>query len=78
MVPFTARCNLRQVVRNKPSTVRLKNFVLITSEGLMLDFHIYQGAKTIFGDSPLGLGPSVVLHLSKSVHLEVVSTMTDI
>lgn len=67
MVPFTGRCSLRQVVRNKPRPVGLKNFVLTTSEGLMLDFDIYQGAKTMFGDSPLGLGPSVVLHLSKSV-----------
>ncbi|KAJ0183845.1 hypothetical protein K1T71_000268 [Dendrolimus kikuchii] len=67
MIPFTGRCILRQVVRNKPRPVGLKNFVLTTSEGLMLDFDIYQGAKTMFGDTSLGLGPSVILHLIKSV-----------
>ncbi|CAH0731057.1 unnamed protein product, partial [Brenthis ino] len=67
MVPFTGRFILRQVVRNKPRLVGLKNFVLTTSEGLMLDFDIYRGAKTMFGDTSLGLGASVVLHLVKSV-----------
>ncbi|KAJ0170540.1 hypothetical protein K1T71_013911 [Dendrolimus kikuchii] len=67
MIPFTGRCILRQVVRNKPRPVGLKNVVLTTSEGLMLDFDIYQGAKTMFGDTSLGLGPSVILHLIKSV-----------
>lgn len=67
MIPFTGRCKLRQVVKNKPRPVGLKNFVLTTSGGLMLDFAIYQGAKSTFGDTPLGLGPSVILHLAKSV-----------
>ncbi|CAK1578319.1 unnamed protein product [Parnassius mnemosyne] len=67
MVPFTGRCVLRQVVRNKPRPVGLKNFVLTSSEGLMLDFDIYRGAKTMFADTSLGLGASVVLHLVKSV-----------
>lgn len=67
MIPFTGRCKLRQVVKNKPRPVGLKNFVLTTSEGLMLDFAIYQGAKTMFCDTTLGLGPSVILHLSQSI-----------
>lgn len=67
MIPFTGRCPLRQVVKNKPRPVGLKNYVLTTSDGLMLDFDIYQGAKTMFGNTNLGLGPSVVLHLSRSV-----------
>lgn len=67
MIPFTGRCKLRQVVKNKPRPVGLKNFVLTTSEGLMLDFDIYKGARSTFGDSTLGLGPSVILHFSKSI-----------
>ncbi|GBP03558.1 PiggyBac transposable element-derived protein 3 [Eumeta japonica] len=67
MIPFTGRCKLRQVVKNKPRPVGLKNFVMTTSEGLMLDFAIYEGAKTMFGESNLGLGPSVILSLAKSI-----------
>lgn len=67
MIPFTGRCKLRQVVKNKPRPVGLKNFVLTTSDGLMLDFEIYKGAKSSFGDTNLGLGPSVILHLVKCV-----------
>lgn len=67
MIPFSGRCSLRQVVKNKPRPEGLKNFVLTTSEGLMLDFEIYRGANTMFGDTSLGLGPSVILHLTRSV-----------
>lgn len=67
MIPFTGRCALRQVVKNKPRPVGLKNFVLTTSGGLMLDFEIYKGAKTMFEETSLGLGPSVVLHLTRSI-----------
>lgn len=67
MIPFTGRCALRQVVKNKPRPTGLKNFVLTTSEGLMLDFDIYRGAKTGFANRELGLGPSVILHLAKNI-----------
>ncbi|XP_060801930.1 piggyBac transposable element-derived protein 3-like isoform X1 [Amyelois transitella] len=67
MIPFTGRCAVRQVVKNKPRPVGLKNFVLTTSSGLMLDFEIYKGAKTMFEETRLGLGPSVILHLARSV-----------
>ncbi|GBP81761.1 PiggyBac transposable element-derived protein 3 [Eumeta japonica] len=67
MIPFTGRCKLRQVVKNKPRPVGLKNFVMTTSEGLMLDFAIYEGVKTMFVESNLGLGPSVILSLAKSI-----------
>ncbi|GBP72057.1 hypothetical protein EVAR_48551_1 [Eumeta japonica] len=33
----------------------------------MLDFAIYEDAKTMFGESNLGLGPSVILSLAKSI-----------
>lgn len=67
MIPFTGRCSLRQVVRNKPRPVGLKNFVLATSEGLMLDFEIYLGARTAFAERDLGVGASVILHLANAV-----------
>lgn len=69
IIPFTRRCALRQVVKNKPRPVELKNFVFTTSDGLMLDFDIYRGAKTMFGATNLGLGASLVLlvHLIKTV-----------
>lgn len=67
IIPFTGRCALRQVVKNKPRTTGLKNFVTTTSDGLMVDFEIYKGAKTMFENTSLGLGPSVVLFLSKTI-----------
>lgn len=70
MVPFLGRCPVRQFVRNKPRPVGLKNFVLTSSEGTVLDFEIYQGNTTPFEDKTLGLGPSVILHLVKTVPKE--------
>lgn len=67
MIPFTGRCTLRQYVKNKPRPVGLKNFVITTSKGLVVDFEVYQGSTTPFDDTSLGLGPSVVLHLCKTI-----------
>lgn len=38
-----------------------------THDGLMIDFEVYRGASTPFGDRSLGVGASVILHLSKSI-----------
>lgn len=54
-------------MKNKPRPVGLKNFVITTSKGLVLDFELYQGSETPFEDRTLGLGPAVVLHLSKTI-----------
>lgn len=67
MIPFTGRCPVRQYVRNKPRPVGLKNFVLTTSQGLVLDFEIYQGKTTQLNNYNIGLGPSVILRLSDTL-----------
>lgn len=66
MIPFTGKCHLRQLVKNKPRPVGLKNFVATTSEGLMVDFEIYYPQNPALSH-PLGLGPAVVLHLIQSI-----------
>lgn len=69
MIPFCGTCprGLRQVIKTKPRPQGLKAFVATTHDGLMIDFEVYQGAKTNFGDKSLGVGASVILHLSKSI-----------
>ncbi|XP_065365596.1 piggyBac transposable element-derived protein 3-like [Calliphora vicina] len=67
MIPFTGRCPVRQSLPNKPRGVGLKNEVLTTSEGLVLDFEIYQGKTTPLPCSNLGLGPGFVLRLAETL-----------
>jgi hypothetical protein len=67
IIPILGHYHHRQYVRNKPRPVGLKNFVITTSKGMVLDFEIYQGQNTPLGDRTLGLGPAVVLRLSKTI-----------
>lgn len=67
MIPFLGSCPLRQVVKNKPRPVGLKNYVITSSNGLMLDFEILQGESTPFPDKSLGHGPAVVLRLVQTL-----------
>ncbi|XP_047112364.1 piggyBac transposable element-derived protein 3-like [Schistocerca piceifrons] len=67
MVPFTGRCTLSQYFPNKPRPLGIKNFVLATTKGLVLDFEFYQGKLTPLPDVGLGLGPSVILRLAQTL-----------
>ncbi|XP_066999015.2 piggyBac transposable element-derived protein 2 isoform X1 [Anabrus simplex] len=67
MVPFTGRCKLKQYIKNKPRPVGLKNFVITTTYGLVIDFEFYQGKSTPLPETQLGLGPAVVIRLAATV-----------
>ena len=68
MIPFQGMLTLKQHVPNKPNPVGLKNFVLASSSGLILDFQIYQGATTL-GEQLVahGLSAGIVLRLSETL-----------
>lgn len=63
MILFLGRCAVRQFVKGKTRPVGLKNFLITTSEGLIINFEIYQGQTTPLPDKTLGLRPGVVLRL---------------
>lgn len=69
MIPFGGRCaGLKVVVKNKPRPEGLKNFVLTTSNGTVLDFEIYQGGSTHLPDTEkFGMGPGVILRLATTL-----------
>jgi len=48
MILFLGCCQIRQFVKGKPRPVGLKNIVITTSDGLIIDFEIYQGLTTPF------------------------------
>ncbi|KAL4113766.1 hypothetical protein QTP88_017339 [Uroleucon formosanum] len=67
MIPFLGRCQIRQFVKGKPRPVGLKNCVITTSDGLIIDFEIYKGLITPFPEKSLGLGPAVILRLINTI-----------
>ncbi|GBL74721.1 hypothetical protein AVEN_243596-1 [Araneus ventricosus] len=62
---FTGRCPIKQYVKNKPSPIGLKNFLLCASSGIVMDFEIYQGNSTLMINQELG--PSVVMKLVQTL-----------
>lgn len=67
MIPFTGRCKLKQYVKNKPRPVGLKNFVVTSYSGIVLDFEIYQGARTTLPNREFGLGPAIIMRMTRSL-----------
>ncbi|XP_062849144.1 piggyBac transposable element-derived protein 3 [Trichomycterus rosablanca] len=72
MIPFTGACPFRQYVPLKPNPIGMKNFVLASADGIVLDFDVYQGAKALGPQVPntegLGLGTLVTARLSETLH----------
>ncbi|XP_057693808.1 piggyBac transposable element-derived protein 3-like [Corythoichthys intestinalis] len=72
MIPFTGACPCRQYLPMKPNPVGIKNFVCATSDGIVLDFEIYQGAdglrEQVEEPGNLGLGGLVIDRLSQTLH----------
>lgn len=82
MIPFHGQVKMRQFVRGKPNPVGLKNFVMTTTKGIPLDFHIYEGkgssVESIFMETPekLDVGGRMVLKLTETLPIGV-SVYTD-
>lgn len=64
MIPFSGRTQLKQYVPRKPNPEGLKNFVLATPGGLILDFEIYQEKKSSLYPGSSGIAESAVLRLA--------------
>lgn len=77
MIPFHGKVLMRQFVRGKPNPVGLKNFVMTTTTGIPLDFHLYEGkgksteSSLIHTPEKLDVGGKVVLKLTDTLPVGV-------
>ncbi|XP_049764452.1 piggyBac transposable element-derived protein 3-like [Schistocerca cancellata] len=69
MIPFTGKCKMRTYVPSKLNPLGLKNFILASSDGLVLDFPIYTGKGTIPGSDQKehGLGAGILKLLARTI-----------
>ena len=70
MIPISGHVAVRQYVPRKPDPTGLKNYVLASKDGLILDFEIYQGKTTNFSEDvemgTLGAGGKAVLRFCET------------
>ncbi|XP_049845325.1 uncharacterized protein LOC126298047 [Schistocerca gregaria] len=69
MIPFTGRCKMRTYVPSRHNPLGLKNFILTSSDGLVLDFAIYTGKGTIpdSDQKEHGLGAGILKLLARTI-----------
>ncbi|TKS75689.1 PiggyBac transposable element-derived protein 3 [Collichthys lucidus] len=71
MIPFTGACPFRQYLPMKPNPVGIKNFVCASANGIVLDFELYQGTKSLVEKvevpEGLGLGSLVIERLCQTL-----------
>lgn len=79
MSPFSGSCAFRQYLPSKPNPLGLKNFVLASPDGLVLDFLVYTGKDTVHADDTksYGLGGAVVKKLATTITNDNVDVFTD-
>ena len=65
MCPFTGQLEIKQYIRGKPCPWGIKLYLLCNSDGLVLNFDVYQGKTTIIPEEykALGVGGGIVMKL---------------
>lgn len=71
VIPYEGRLPLgtKLTIKNKPRPTGLRNNMLATETGLVLDFQVYQGITTDLPADVPGIGPSVVVKLTETLPL---------
>ncbi|KAI5722453.1 hypothetical protein M8J76_008557 [Diaphorina citri] len=69
MIPFAGKCDMRTFMPSKPNPLGLKNLVMASPDGLILDFHVYTGKGFLPDDvmKTMGLGAGIVTKLCETV-----------
>lgn len=70
IIPFKGQLSVKQFSRGKPYPWGIKVFLLCGESGIVYDLLLYQGSTTELNPESLkslGLGASVVLHLTKNI-----------